>query len=125
MCGRDSRDGRAEQAAPWECIYIGDGERRAPGLGGGRGVEKGGVALDEGNELPRIAARAPRHFLAAPNGAAFSSNSSITVPGSDSSVRATVMRWPSDVRTLAMRRGCQSVCPSICRMVEISSTTAW
>ena len=26
----------------------GDGERRAPGLGGGRGVEKGRVALDEG-----------------------------------------------------------------------------
>jgi len=26
----------------------GDGERCAPGLGGGRGVEKGGIALDEG-----------------------------------------------------------------------------
>ena len=22
MCGRDSRDGRAEQAAPWEYIYV-------------------------------------------------------------------------------------------------------
>ena len=70
-------------------------------------------------------AGAADHFLAAPKGAAFSSNSSITVPGSDASVSPTVRRWPSDVRTLAMRRGCQSAYPSICRMVEISSTTAW
>src|SRR5262249_48107825 len=86
--------------------------------------KKAGENWTKGNEMASGRGNAPSHFLAAPNGAAFSSNSSITVPGSDSSVSATVMRWPSEVRTLAMRRGCQSVCPSICRMIEISSTTA-
>ena len=81
-----------------------DGQCRAP-RAGRRSAWKGRDRFCEERKRMASAFTSTNYRLALPKGAVSCSNSSMTVPAS--LVReSTVMRWPSAVRTLAMRRGC-------------------